>query len=92
MRLAAAASAHSQQRIASLPQVAAASRRHFSGTTALGSKLGRTPISVPPGVELKVGEPWVKRDLTTYLKTVRKTVTVEGPLGELVISFFLSPR
>ena len=92
MRLAAAASAHSQQRIASPPQVAAASRRHFSGTTALGSKLGRTPISVPPGVELKVGEPWVKRDLTTYLKTVRKTVTVEGPLGELVISFFLSPR
>ncbi|KEZ42968.1 hypothetical protein SAPIO_CDS5418 [Scedosporium apiospermum] len=62
---------------------AAAAARQFSGTTALRSKLGRTPISVPPGVEVKVGEPWVKRDLTTYLKTVRKTVTIEGPLGKI---------
>lgn len=58
-----------------------AAQRQFSATTGLRSKLGRTPITVPPGVDVKVGEPWVKKDLTTYLKTVKKTVTIEGPLG-----------
>ncbi|CAI4219465.1 unnamed protein product [Parascedosporium putredinis] len=58
-------------------------QRQFSATTGLRSKLGRTPITVPPGVDVKVGEPWVKKDLTTYLKTVKKTVTIEGPLGKI---------
>ncbi|KAI0026166.1 ribosomal protein L6 [Xylariomycetidae sp. FL0641] len=58
-------------------------RRPFSSTAMRPSKLGRTPISIPPGVELAVGEPWVKPDATTYLKTVKRTVTVTGPLGKI---------
>ncbi|KAK9787219.1 putative Ribosomal protein L6 alpha-beta domain-containing protein [Seiridium cardinale] len=58
-------------------------RRQFSQTTARPSKLGRTPISIPPGVELLVGEPKVKRDPTTYLRIPKRTVTVNGPLGTL---------
>ncbi|KAI1211432.1 ribosomal protein L6 [Annulohypoxylon truncatum] len=61
----------------------AAPRRQFSSTTNRSSKLGRTPISIPPGVELMIGEPKVKRDLTTYLKIAKRTVTVTGPLGKL---------
>lgn len=58
------------------------SRRHnFSTTTARPSKLGRTPISVPPGVELTIGEPWTKKDMTSYKREVKKTITVKGPLG-----------
>ena len=55
--------------------------RAFSVTAGRHSKLGRTPISLPPGVELKVGERWVQKDLTSYLEKGRRTVTVEGPLG-----------
>lgn len=36
---------------------------------------------MPPGVEIKVGERWVQKDLTSYLEKGRRTVTVEGPLG-----------
>ncbi|KAK3939064.1 54S ribosomal protein L6, mitochondrial [Diplogelasinospora grovesii] len=57
--------------------------RHFSATTNRPSKLGRTPISIPPGVELVISEPWVKRDMTTYLQVPKRTVTVSGPLGQL---------
>ena len=60
---------------------ASAATRSFSATTSRPSKLGRTPISIPPGVELLIGEPKVKRDATTYLKIPRRTVTVTGPLG-----------
>lgn len=56
-------------------------RRGFAGTAGRGSKLGRTPISVPPGVEVKVGERWAKRDLTSYIEKGLRTVTVTGPLG-----------
>jgi len=59
------------------------SRAHFSQTASHPSKLGRTPISIPPGVELIVGEPFVKKDPTTYLKIPKRIVTVKGPLGEL---------
>lgn len=63
--------------------------RAFSATAGRPSKLGRTPIGLPPGVELKVGERWVQKDLTTYLEKWRRTVTVEGPLGTFLP--FLSP-
>ncbi|KAI0120624.1 54S ribosomal protein L6 [Xylariales sp. AK1849] len=58
-------------------------RRPFSQTTYRPSKLGRTPISIPPGVELAIGEPRVKRDMTSYLRIPKRTVTVSGPLGKL---------
>ncbi|XXG96137.1 54S ribosomal protein L6 mitochondrial [Hypoxylon texense] len=58
-------------------------RRQFSSTPYRPSKLGRTPISIPPGVELTIGEPRVKKDLTTYLRIPKRTVTVSGPLGKL---------
>ncbi|KAI1265302.1 54S ribosomal protein L6 [Xylariaceae sp. FL1019] len=57
--------------------------RQFSATSTAASKLGRTPISIPPGVDIVVGEPRVKRDVTTYLKIPKRTVTVSGPLGRL---------
>ncbi|KAI0120863.1 ribosomal protein L6 [Hypoxylon sp. NC0597] len=60
-----------------------APRRQFSNTSNRPSKLGRTPISIPPGVELTIGEPRVKRDPTTYLRIPKRTVTVAGPLGKL---------
>jgi len=55
--------------------------RQFSASTSRPSKLGRIPISIPPGVELLIGEPKVKVDATTYLKIPKRTVTVQGPLG-----------
>ena len=58
-------------------------RRPFSSTSARPSKLGRTPISIPPGVEIQVGEPRVKHDPTTYLRIPTRIVTVQGPLGKL---------
>lgn len=61
----------------------APSRRQFSQTAARPSKLGRTPISIPPGVELLVGEPSIKKDPTTYLRIPKRPVTVTGPLGSL---------
>lgn len=57
--------------------------RHFSASAGRPSKLGRTPISIPPGVEVAVSEPWLKKDATTYLKIMKRTVTVQGPLGKL---------
>ncbi|OTB03650.1 hypothetical protein M426DRAFT_321575 [Hypoxylon sp. CI-4A] len=61
----------------------AGSRRQFSNTSNRPSKLGRTPISIPPGVEMTIGEPRVKKDPTTYLRIPKRTVTVTGPLGKL---------
>ena len=58
-------------------------RRQFSSTPSRSSKLGRTPISIPPGVEIFVGEPKIKKDATTYLRIPKRTVTVQGPLGKL---------
>ncbi|EFQ33508.1 ribosomal protein L6 [Colletotrichum graminicola] len=59
------------------------SRRRFSSTPTRHSKLGRTPLSIPPGVELAISEPKLKKDLTSYLKVYKRTVTVTGPLGKL---------
>lgn len=58
-----------------------ASAALFSTTSKRPSKLGRTPISVPPGVELFIGEPKAKKDMTTYKRIYKKTITVKGPLG-----------
>ncbi|KAL6792471.1 ribosomal protein L6, alpha-beta domain-containing protein [Trichoderma sp. SZMC 28013] len=58
-------------------------RRPFSTTHARGSKLGRTPLSIPPGVEVLMGEPRTLRSATSYKPVVRKTITVKGPLGTL---------
>lgn len=58
-------------------------RRPFSSTAAKPSKLGRTPLSIPPGVELSIGEPFVKKDPTTYLRIPKRNVTITGPLGAL---------
>ena len=66
-----------------VPALHTPTRRHFSATAGRPSKLGRTPISIPPGVEVAVSEPWHKKDATTYLKTMKRTVTVQGPLGKL---------
>lgn len=60
----------------------AAARRNFSATTNRQSKLGRTPLSIPPGVELTIGDLFVKKDMTSYLKTYKRPITVTGPLGE----------
>jgi large subunit ribosomal protein L6 len=53
----------------------------FSTTSKRPSKLGRTPLSIPPGVELTVGEPFAHKDLTTYKRVFKKTISVKGPLG-----------
>lgn len=53
----------------------------FSTTQKRPSKLGRTPISIPPGVELLMGEPVAKKVATSYKPTIKKTITVTGPLG-----------
>ncbi|GAW14239.1 hypothetical protein EKO27_g5448 [Xylaria grammica] len=66
-----------------VPAFQASSRRQFSKTASTPSKLGRTPISIPPGVELAIGEPRAKKDPTTYLRIPKRTVTVSGPLGKL---------
>ncbi|KAI0592946.1 ribosomal protein L6 [Biscogniauxia sp. FL1348] len=60
-------------------------RRPFSGTPARASKLGRTPISIPPGVDLVLGDPIVKKDPTSYLVLKKRIATVTGPLGKLEI-------
>lgn len=55
----------------------------FSTTSKRPSKLGRTPLSIPPGVELTVGKPFAQKDLTSYKKVYKKTINVKGPLGTL---------
>ncbi|KAI3335534.1 54S ribosomal protein L6 [Ustulina deusta] len=66
-----------------VPAFQASPRRQFSNTTSKASKLGRIPISIPPGVEITIGEPKAKKDPTTYLRVPKRTVTVSGPLGKL---------
>ncbi|KAL6866650.1 ribosomal protein L6 [Trichoderma novae-zelandiae] len=80
---AAASSASSAGRFLFPPS--AARPRPFSTTHAPGSKLGRTPLSVPPGVEVAMGEPRALRSATSYKPVVRKTITVTGPLGTLTL-------
>lgn len=60
---------------------AAGAARQFSTTGPRPSKLGRTPISVPPGVELSMSEPRTINSMTSYKPKITKTITVKGPLG-----------
>ncbi|TQV97426.1 hypothetical protein V2A60_006822 [Cordyceps javanica] len=62
---------------------AATVARQFSTTGPRPSKLGRTPISVPPGVELTMGKPRAINSTTSYKPKIMKTITIKGPLGEL---------
>ncbi|KGQ04452.1 Tubulin beta chain [Beauveria bassiana D1-5] len=62
---------------------AATVARQFSTTGPRPSKLGRTPISIPPGVELIIGEPRMVNNMTSYKPKVVKTIKIKGPLGEL---------
>ncbi|KAG7286054.1 hypothetical protein NEMBOFW57_008357 [Staphylotrichum longicolle] len=66
-----------------VPAFQTPARRNFSATTNRPSKLGRTPLSIPPGVELTIGDLFVKKDMTSYLRTYKRKVTVTGPLGQL---------
>ncbi|KAK4180082.1 ribosomal protein L6, alpha-beta domain-containing protein [Triangularia setosa] len=69
--------------VPALQTTANAPRRTFSATANRQSKLGRNPISIPPGVDLQVGDLFVKKDVTTYLRTKMRKVVVKGPLGQL---------
>ncbi|KAI1178361.1 54S ribosomal protein L6 [Nemania sp. FL0916] len=75
-----------------VPAFQAPSRRQFSSTRSASSKLGRTPISIPPGVDITIGELVAKKDPTTYLRIPKRTITVSGPLGklDLVIPHFIT--
>ena len=55
--------------------------RQFSTTPRCNSKLGRTPISIPPGVELTMGEPKMQRGARDWKSSIKRTITVKGPLG-----------
>ena len=66
--------------------------RQFSATTNRPSKLGRIPISIPPGVELSIGEPKIKKDFTTYLQVAKRTVTIQGPFGWWKLSWHLRAK
>jgi large subunit ribosomal protein L6 len=65
-----------------VPAFQTPSRRNFSATTTRPSKLGRTPLSIPPGVDLAISDLFIKKDMTSYLKTYKRKITVTGPLGE----------
>ncbi|KAL2264639.1 hypothetical protein VTJ83DRAFT_7149 [Remersonia thermophila] len=67
----------------STPTQTPSARRHFSATTHCASKLGRTPLSVPPGVDLDISDLFYQKDMTSYLKQYKRRVTVKGPLGQL---------
>ncbi|GAB0137313.1 hypothetical protein EsDP_00005585 [Epichloe bromicola] len=58
-------------------------QRQFSTTTKRPSKLGRTPITIPPGVELSMGDLKIAKSKTSYKPTVKRRITVKGPLGKL---------
>lgn len=62
-------------------QTHATRQRKFSTTTPQLSKLGRTPLSIPPDVEVTMSEPIITRNMTSYLPDIKKTITVKGPLG-----------
>lgn len=60
--------------------------RNFATTASAKSKLGRTPVSIPQGVEFTLSEPKVKHDPTSYLRIARRTATIKGPLGTITIT------
>ncbi|OAQ96513.1 hypothetical protein LLEC1_01767 [Akanthomyces lecanii] len=63
---------------------AATAARHFSTTRTRPSKLGRTPLSVPPGVELTLGEPRMINSMTSYKPKVMEQ-DVENSMAMLSV-------
>lgn len=61
----------------------AVAERQFSTTTQRPSKLGRTPITIPTGVELSLSDLKRTKIATSYKPVVTRTITVAGPLGRL---------
>lgn len=62
--------------------------RLFSSTAANRSKIGRLPLSVPPGVTVEVlqHKEYKRRGKTTS-EIVSRIVEVRGPLGSFLLSF-----
>lgn len=57
--------------------------RPFSATTPCASKLGRTPLVVPPGVEITASNVQAVKGSRDWKPHAFRTITVKGPLGEL---------
>lgn len=57
--------------------------RPFSATTPCASKLGRTPLVIPPGVEITLGDVRAVKGSRDWKPHAFRTITVKGPLGEL---------
>ncbi|KZF21092.1 ribosomal protein L6 [Xylona heveae TC161] len=62
----------------------APSSRSFTSSSPCMSQVGRTPISLPPGVSVTIFEPPVPKAKTRVLRTEPETkVEIEGPLGKV---------
>ncbi|EPS42034.1 hypothetical protein H072_4021 [Dactylellina haptotyla CBS 200.50] len=59
------------------------SRRTFSTSPSTSSKIGSSPLVIPPGVNLRIYSPPPPKYFTRVLP--ERTVTVEGPLGQVTI-------
>ncbi|KAK4241513.1 hypothetical protein C8A03DRAFT_12256 [Achaetomium macrosporum] len=68
-----------------VPAFQTLAKRNFSATTSRPSKLGRTPLLVPRGVDIEISDLYLKKNMTSYLKTYKRNVTVKGQLGELTL-------
>ncbi|CAG9943908.1 unnamed protein product [Clonostachys rosea f. rosea IK726] len=60
-----------------------AAHRHFSTTPLQCSKLGRTPLAIPPGVEILMSDLKTVGSATSWKPSKHRTITVNGPLGSL---------
>jgi hypothetical protein len=58
-----------------------AAHRHFSTTPLQCSKLGRTPLAIPPGVEILMSDLKTVGSATSWKPSKHRTITVNGPLG-----------
>ncbi|KAK6538952.1 hypothetical protein TWF694_010502 [Orbilia ellipsospora] len=58
-------------------------KRTFSTTPSPASKIGSSPLVIPPGVTLSVYTPPPPKQATRTLPT--RTATVQGPLGQVTI-------
>ena len=70
---------------ASLPSflLPAFQTRPFSATSPRASKLGRTPLAIPPGVEITLSDVQAVKGSRDWKPHSFRTITVKGPLGEL---------
>lgn len=65
------------------------STRPFSSTPIPASKIGRTPVAVPPEVQINVTPNYKKRSASTVAlgrELLTSTVDVTGPLGKLSLT------